>query len=58
MKRYGNASERKRTQANAKRYAKIGRKHICISNLFVKENKSVYAKETQIKRKRNAKQTL
>ena len=47
----------KNTQNERKTYAKIARKYIYISALFVKENKSRYANETQIIRKRNAKHT-
>ena len=48
----------KKRKRNGKRYAKIARKHISISILFVNENKSVYANETQIKRKWNDMQTI
>ena len=41
----------KKRKRNANRYAKIDHKHITIRILFVNENKSRYAKETQMKRK-------
>ena len=55
MYTFGTQKKRKR---NGKRYAKIARKHIYISRLFVKENKSRYANETQKIRKRNDLQTI